>query len=173
MTIFMKARRDNKGMTLIEVMVAGTILAITLGLVIGGFQQIKKRQRYTATKQMQMWAMYHLVEEVKADIATTTGVQEYTLDDSLSTFQGIVEAERPNYNTMKSSGTIRYWSHKKIVNDKALCSNCKGVMVWQVYPLKDFPGFVLNIGISHPEIFMQDEDSNDVVVYRQFILGSD
>ena len=199
MTVFMgkKTKRHNKGMTLIEAMVAGTILAITMGLVIGAFQQIKQRQRYTATKQNQMWAVYYLVEEVKAGLETSTGIKEYSMSDALDNFKKIVEPARANNLAGITVGGdngvdgLRYWSHKRVSSmicksDEKWCLNnggcpfpaaCPGRIMWKFVPLENFPGFVLTVGISHPEIFLEEFDANKnakpIVVYRQFVLGSE
>ena len=160
----MKTTLHKKGMSLIEVMVAGAILAIILVLIIGGFEQIKKRQRYESIKQASMWQVYHLVERIKYDLDPQPYIQAYTMSEALEHFK--------KYGSVSDG-----WSHKKSSCNPSSDLTCKGRIGHAIYPLKDFPGFVLVIGISHPEVFLQTFDSSgkgtDVIVYKQYILGSE
>ncbi|MBP5297337.1 MAG: prepilin-type N-terminal cleavage/methylation domain-containing protein [Bacteriovoracaceae bacterium] len=167
----MKTKKSKQGMSLIEAMVAGTILAIILVLIIGAFQQLKKRQRFETIKQASMWQVYHLVEGIKSNIGAVSGDKTYTMSEALEQFK-------------KGDGVLdlHSWSHKKdrcekekTVNGKKIEDlSCKGEISHGIYPLKDFPGVTLVIGISHPEIFLQADDTKEkLVIYKQYILGSE
>ncbi len=172
----MKQKKQG-GMTIIEAMVAGTILAVILGIIMSAMQQIRQRQRYVATQQAQIWAVHHLVEQVKSMVATRpNATAAETMETALSTMKALVENDRDTNMPI-------VWSHRRVESSKdtatdnlKLCPLCKGRMGYRVVPLKNFTGYVLTIAISHPEIFMQKFDENkeasDIIVFKQFILGS-
>ena len=111
--VTMKTTLHKKGMSLIEVMVAGAILAIILVLIIGGFEQIKKRQRYESIKQASMWQVYHLVERIKYDLDPQPYFQAYTMSEALEHFK--------KYGSVSDG-----WSHKKSSCNPSSDLTCKG-----------------------------------------------
>ena len=172
-------RRSQRGMTIVEVMIAGVILAIVVGILIMAFEQIKKRQRYMATQQTQIWAVNHLVEQVKSLVAFRPNANAKepatTMEAALTNFQTAVQQNPEQYMPI-------VWSYDRIESSQdsaaanlALCPHCKGRLGYWVMPLQNFPGHVLTIAISHPDIFMQTEEGDkkvDNIVYKQFVLGS-
>jgi len=171
--------RNRQGMSLIEVMVAGVLLAIMITIIIGAFQQLKHRQHFVATQQTQIWAVHHLVEQVKSMVQMRP--KRHTSDDK--TMVDALNAMKDKVSENLDTAMPIVWSHRRIESSEKsaagnlkLCPECQGRMGYLVVPLKNFPGYVLTIAISHPEIFMQQLDeknsATDVVVYKQFILGS-
>ncbi len=166
------------GVSLLEALIGGTILAAVIVMIAGSYQQLKKRQRYVITQQTKIWAINHLVEQVKSMVALrpNPGGAKKSMEEALDDFK--VQVTGSPDTTMPI-----VWSHRRIESSQpsakenlALCPTCIGRMGYDVQPLNNFPGYVLTIAISHPEIFLQQEDKNkkktDIIVYKQFVLGS-
>ena len=172
------SRRWGAGMSILEALVAGAILAAVIVGIMGSVQQLKKRQRYVITKQTEIWAVSHLVEQVKsmASFRPNLGNEES------KTMAAALEDFKTKVATVPDEAMPIVWSQRRIesthetaTENLALCPSCIGRLGYAVAPLANFPGYVLTIAISHPEIFMQKTENDkqiDIVIYKQFVLGS-
>jgi len=173
----------QSGMTLLENLIAGAILAVLLGMVVVTFRNLKNYQARLAAKQAQARAINTVVQRVKTVAAlrpkaTTDGI---SMTDALTELKSMAEENdhdkaMPIVWTINRVEGLEELKTPTYAENKAKCPLCPGRLGYTLNPLSDFPGaYVLTLALSHPEIYgkvkISETQEKDIIVYKQYIIG--